>query len=160
MTAEKKARKSRKNSGENSGPRLVEQGHGGALLSGGVRGNKGGSGRPPSAIREDARLAFAELLPAFKAIARGEVVEKVLIDGKETEMTKSARVSDRIKAWDLLGRYGAVAEIALTAEEQPEPVVTPEWLAEQWERIQRVKSIEELEELVTAAAREQAAANA
>ena len=43
------------NSGGNSGIELVAQDHGGALLSGGVPGNKGG-GRPADKIREAARL--------------------------------------------------------------------------------------------------------
>jgi hypothetical protein len=37
------------NSGGKSGsPELIPQAHGGALLSGGVPGNKGGTGRPPN----------------------------------------------------------------------------------------------------------------
>jgi hypothetical protein len=34
-----------------SAPALVEQPHGGALLSGGVPGNKGGTGRPPDEFK-------------------------------------------------------------------------------------------------------------
>ena len=33
-------------------PELVPQSHGGALLSGGVPGHKGGSGRPPNAFKD------------------------------------------------------------------------------------------------------------
>lgn len=50
-----------------SRPQLVPQMHGGALLSGGVRGNKGG-GRPASMVREIAREAYADRIPRLTAI--------------------------------------------------------------------------------------------
>ena len=98
-----------KNSGKNSGPRLVEQEHGGALLSGGVRGNRGGPGRPPSAIREAAQQGFVDGLPVLRAIRDNE----------------DERASDRIRAVEVMGKYGGVDKIALTVEEQPEQELTP-----------------------------------
>lgn len=58
-------------------------------LVGGNPGNKGG-GRPPSAIRADARDRFDELLPMLSAI------------GKDRKALKR----DRIRAADVLGKYG------------------------------------------------------
>ena len=148
MTAPKKVPNRRKTSGKTSGPRLVKQGHGGALLSGGVKGHKGAGGRPPSKIRERCRDSFEDRLP---------FLEGIVDDGEE-------RTSDRLKAHELLGRFGGVTEISLTVGEQPEEVLTPDQrrarVAEAWERIERVKSIEELEELVTKVAKEQAATSA
>ena len=51
-----------KNSGRNSGKKVVPQEHGGALLPGGVRGNKGGTGRPPDEFRR--RMAAIASLEA------------------------------------------------------------------------------------------------
>ena len=54
-----------------------------------------------------------------------------------------------------------MAEISITLDEQPEEVLTPDQsrrrIEEAWERIERVKSVEALEELVTKVAREQGA---
>ena len=139
--------KKKRTSGKTSGPRLVEQDHGGALLSGGVKGHKGAGGRPPSKVRERCRDSFEDRLPFLEGI----------VDDEEE------RTSDRIKAHELLGRFGGVAEISITLDEQSEEVLTPDQsrrrIEEAWERIERVKSVEALEELVTRVAREQAAAN-
>ena len=109
-------------------------------------------------------MAFAELLPALKDIAGGEVVEKALIKGKETQVTKSARVADRLKAYDLLGKYGGVAELSLTFEEQPEVVLSSEELRDRkallLERIQRINRVEDLEKLMVSIAKEQVAIDA
>ena len=135
MTAPKK----RKTNGKTNGPRLVEQKHGGALNTGGTPGHKGAGGRPPSAVREAARLAFSERLEVLTAIADDE----------------EERASDRLKAIDLLGKYGGVDSIALTTDEQPEQTVTPEHVADMWARLQRIKSVSELEKMLVDAAREQ-----
>lgn len=96
-----------KTAGKSAGPDLVPQPHGGALLSGGVPGNKGGTGRPPSAIRRELRETFADLISHLQRIAAGEVVEKVVMPGgEETEIMRSASVADRIRAMDLLAKYG------------------------------------------------------
>lgn len=43
-------------------PEKVPQPHGGALNRGGTPGNKGGTGRPPNALREEMRGDLAEVL--------------------------------------------------------------------------------------------------
>ena len=116
----------------------MRQPHGGAIKRGGNRGNKGG-GRPPDKIRESARLSFAERLTVLEAIADDE----------------DARDSDRIKAVDTLGKYGGVEKLALTPDEQPEQVMTPERAAELVAKVQRLKSIEDKERLFIDAARKQ-----
>lgn len=69
---------------------LVPQPHGGALLTGGVPGNKGGTGRPTSEIR----AAFAESLHTRR---------KVLEDIADSAESKDR---DRIAAVDIIGKYG------------------------------------------------------
>ena len=70
---------------------LIPQKHGGALLSRGIPGNRGG--RPTSAVRAAAALAFDERIPVLEAIADNT----------------DARDADRIRAIDLLGKLGGVA---------------------------------------------------
>ena len=134
--------KKRINGGIN-GPQLVEQEHGGALKTGGTPGHKGGTGRPPSAIRELCRGSFAERLEVLTDIA------------DDTE----AKTIDRIRAIDLLGKYGGVDKLALTEEEQPVAgAMTPERIAEWWEQIERIKTVKGFEKMLTDAAKEQSAA--
>ncbi|KKK59117.1 hypothetical protein LCGC14_3037610 [marine sediment metagenome] len=118
---------------------LVPQKHGGALLPGAGGGPQPGAGRPPSKIREAARLAFAERLEVLTGIADGD---------KE-------RSADRIAAMKVLADTGGVDKIALTVDEQPETEWTPERTAEMWERIQRIKTITQLERLLVAASKKQ-----
>ena len=133
--------KRRKTNGKTNGPRLVEQKHGGALKTGGTPGHKCAGGRPPSAVREAARLAFSERLEVLTAIADDE----------------EERASDRLKAIDMLGKYGGVDSIALTTDEQPEQTVTPERIAEWWEQIERIKTVKGFEKMLTDVAQDQAA---
>jgi len=133
---------------------LVRQEHGGALLSGGVKGNRGGSGRPSKAIREENAAVREKCRELFSE--RLEILESIA-DNTET------KDPDRIKALEVLARYGGVDKIALTVEEQPEEVLTPAQqqsrIETAWERLRRVRSIEEIEEMVTRFAQEQAEAN-
>jgi hypothetical protein len=78
----------RKSTGKTPVGALVPQAHGGALRHGGT--NRGGPGRPPSAIRATARQAFDEALPIVAKIVRG----------------KETKDSDRIRGADVLGKYG------------------------------------------------------
>ena len=71
-------------------PELLPQRHGGALRSGGKPGNRGGTGRPPSVIRERCRGSFED---------RIVVLEEIADDAKTS-------AGDRIRALDLLGKYG------------------------------------------------------
>src|SRR5687767_12135252 len=71
-------------------PVLVLQPHGGALLTAGKQGNKGGSGRPPSALRARLRASFEERL---------QIAEEIDDDADQSP-------ADRLRALALLGRYG------------------------------------------------------
>ena len=71
---------------------LIPQKHGGALLAGGVPGNRGG--RPRSAVREAATLAFDERIDVLSTIADD-------VDAKD---------GDRVRAIDVLGRHAGIAK--------------------------------------------------
>jgi hypothetical protein len=64
--------------------------NGGRLNRGGTKGNKGGPGRPPSAIRQKLRGTFEERIKVIAAIADDE----------------NASTSDRLRALDLMAKYG------------------------------------------------------
>lgn len=81
--------KNGENSGGNSGA-LVRQTHGGALLRGGVRGNRGGTGRPRNEIVAALRHALAERIPVLVAIIDDPV----------------STHAERIRALEVLARYG------------------------------------------------------
>lgn len=113
---------------------LVVQPHGGALKTGGNPGNRGGSGRTPSALRDRLRNSMAERIPVIEQIADGEAIVRTeirVIDvmrhvlcpkcgGPLELITKdpleamgltilgrtSASPRDRISAIDLAGKYG------------------------------------------------------
>ena len=121
-----------KKSGVKSGE-LVKQAHGGALRNGSEKGNTPGTGRPPSKIRELCRSDFAETAPVLKEIA----------------LDKDERATDRVKAIEALGKYGGVDKIALTIDEQPEREMTPERVADLFEKIQRIRTIRQLEKMLT-----------
>ena len=75
-------------------------------------GKRGRSGRPPSAIRIRCRGSFAERVP---------VLEEIIDDPK-------SRAADRIRAMDLLGKYGlgALKEIQGEQHEVMEIVLVDE----------------------------------
>lgn len=84
---------SRKSPAKSAGapiPPLVPQPHGGALLAGGKPGNIGGTGRPKSQVR-------AALLASFDA--RIPLLEEI-VDNTE------AKIEERLKALDMLAKYG------------------------------------------------------
>jgi hypothetical protein len=111
---------------------LVPQEHGGALKKGSGPGGLPGAGRPPSAIRERCRGAFAERIPILEEIASDE----------------DLKPSDRVKAMDVLAKYGGVDKLALTADEQPEQAMTPERVADMWLRLQQIRTVRQLEKLL------------
>ena len=86
-------------------PRLLRQAHGGALLSGGLRGHNGSrAGRPSSAA---ARLALDERIPLLEQIADGEVKTVVRdADGRERSVVQTVPIRERITAIAELGRIG------------------------------------------------------
>ena len=71
-------------------PALVPQAHGGAVYSGGVRGHRGGPGRPPSTLRERLRGSFEDRVTVLEEIADDEAADP----------------QDRIRAVDTLAKYG------------------------------------------------------
>jgi len=101
--------------GKPRSPRTMPGRNGGTLLVG--PSNKGGPGRPPSALRELARESFAERLWVLEQIADGEPIVKVLRGKKQEEVLISASPADRIKAVSELGRFGlgAAAEVDVTS---------------------------------------------
>lgn len=107
---------------------LIPQAHGGALRHGGT--NKGGSGRPPSAIRAVAREKFDKLIPTLSRIAS----------------TKNTKDRDRIHAIDILGKYGmdqavSLADVRACLKEQNEIIrefLAPEPAEELTSRIKPV----------------------
>ena len=84
--------------------------NGGTLNAGGTPGNSGGkkgrSGRRPSAMRALATEMFSERLPHLADIADGKAICRIKSGDAETETLISPDVSDRLRAIDLLGRYG------------------------------------------------------
>lgn len=88
-------------------PALRPQPHGGALFHGGVPGHRGGTGRPPSAIRERCRGGFDR---------RIKVLEEIADD-------PSLPTRDRIRAIDVLGKYGLGAHQEKLQEEDKQVVV-------------------------------------
>ena len=68
----------------------IPQKHGGALLAGGQPGNRGGLGKPPSALRERLRGSLEQRIEVLEEIADNP----------------DALDRDRIKAVDILGKYG------------------------------------------------------
>jgi hypothetical protein len=86
-------------------PALVLQPHGGAIYRGGVPGNKGG--RPPSVLRDALRRDLASLLPMLRRIASGRAPRK----GDPVPS-----MADRLKAVEVMARYGIGAVVELSAE--------------------------------------------
>jgi hypothetical protein len=79
---------------------LIPQPHGGALLSTGRQGNKGGTGRPPKLIRAKCAAAFE---------ARIHVAEQLAED-------TSVRPQDRIAALALLAKLGGLSDLYFDPE--------------------------------------------
>jgi len=98
------------NSGQDSGdvsPSLVPQKHGGALLTGGLPGNSGGSGRQASLVREAMREALSSRVVVLEDIADGRAIRRVKVGktGEEVEAWVSPEPGDRIRALDVLAKY-------------------------------------------------------
>lgn len=107
----------RPESAEESAAVIVRQPNGGALLSGGKRGNKGG-GRKPDAIRRMARAMLAERMPVLGQIADGVAVrvqDKLDEDGFPTGESEwklfTPSPKDRVSALKVLGDLGMGASM-------------------------------------------------
>lgn len=95
----KRRKRPANNSGAESGPVLREQPHGGALLSGGVPGNKGGNGRPPNEIRALARdLGYRSMKIIEKEVER---LEKLVAEGKPLPINLVLQISDQANKYGL-----------------------------------------------------------
>jgi hypothetical protein len=90
---------------DSTGVARIRQPHGGALLAGGVKGNKGG--RTPAALRNICRNEFATLIPKIKRLTQTKRDEegKVLSE-------PDARIL--LKAAELFAKFGMDAAISVT----------------------------------------------
>lgn len=89
-------------------PALVPQAHGGGLYDGGVIGHNGSNaGRPPSELRARLRGSFADRVAVLEEIA----------DNPQSS------AGDRIRAVDLLAKYGLGAATELTTDAVRERLV-------------------------------------
>jgi hypothetical protein len=104
-------------------PPLRPQPHGGALLAGGLPGNRGGPGAPPSVVRERARTAFHQRIPVLEQIADGQLTVAIRqrCPGCGHEPTPAAteviarevRPADQVAAMRELGRVGMGERISV-----------------------------------------------
>lgn len=78
--------------------------NGGQLLVGNP-GNKGGTGKPKSEVRERCVGSFDERIPILEQIANDV----------------NANPADRLKAIDLLGKYGGLQQVDQTSGDKPLP---------------------------------------
>jgi hypothetical protein len=160
------------NSGGNSGTHLIPQPHGGALLSGGVVGHKGGPGRPPAQLRGDFRDVAELGIDVLRGYVLGRVPVKMvgqcekcghehedyslMPDELEALLGNAPKDSDRLKAIDTAAKYGGVQDLALVAEEMPESRTPDREDAKRvWDRVRRIESIEEMEKFLVENARKQ-----
>lgn len=93
----------------------------GGLLRVGNPGNKGGTGQPPSAIRQRCRGSFYDRIRILEDIADGAVplTRKCPKCGhkppKDESSPEAAGAGDRIRAIDLLGHYGLEVDKGVSA---------------------------------------------
>lgn len=119
---------------------LVPQEHGGALLAGGVPGNKGGTGRPPNDVREKLKGVVEDGVGVVADILQGRPIQKLRISiasvvphivcancgeaqvtpkdkesgAVEIEATASASPKDRITAFDVAAKYSVGQRVEMT----------------------------------------------
>jgi hypothetical protein len=75
-------------------------------------GKKGRSGRPPGKIREACARAFSARVKILAQIAEGAILHyQEMPDGTKRELKEPVEISDRLKAMDLLGKYGGLQKI-------------------------------------------------
>lgn len=88
------------------------------LIPGKGRGPKKGApnaGRPRSDVRDAMRLALTDRIHVLTAIADGELVHKMKIgEGEEVAGLCSASPGDRIRALEVLAKYGVGTSDELT----------------------------------------------
>jgi hypothetical protein len=75
-------------------------------------GKKGRSGRPPGKIREACARAFSARVKILAQMASGAIIHlQKLPNGETVEFKEKVEISDRLKAMDLLGKYGGLQKI-------------------------------------------------
>ena len=95
------------NSGVNSGQELIQQPHGGALLPGGVPGNKGSTGRPRAELREKFRESGDRGIEALdKILARSSQVVITCKCGEVHKVNPSVTDETKLQALDIAAKYG------------------------------------------------------
>jgi len=92
-------------------PRMVTQANGGQLLTGGNPGNVGGMGRPASVIRERCREAFGSRISFLQRLADGKIKQE--IPTRDGIVKVQASPADRVRAMDMLGKYGALQVVTV-----------------------------------------------
>lgn len=106
-------------------PVLMPQSHGGALLAGGVPGNRGGSGRPPGLTRQLAARKMPKHVRTLDDIALGKttvtIVEKCPECGYEPKEKSTSdpilvKPSDRVSAIRELRKLAELSEVVITSE--------------------------------------------
>jgi hypothetical protein len=94
----------------------------GAPLKPGNPGNSGGkkgrSGRPPSVIRQACAMAFDRRVKYLRDVVDGktgvylrDANGALILDEKGKPQIEGAEVSERLKAMDLLGKYGGLQKV-------------------------------------------------
>jgi hypothetical protein len=73
---------------------------------GNTGGKRGRSGRVPSIVRELALESFADRVHLLAEIADGIAFRRVKVGAHETETFTSTEVSDRLRALEMLAKYG------------------------------------------------------
>src|SRR5688572_29774356 len=110
-----------------AGGQLVAQPHGGAIRRGSQSGSTPGAGRPPAAIRATCRALFDQAVPKLRAIV----------------YSRTARHVDRIRASDVLGKYGMTSGATIGVDD------VREGLRQQSEVIRETLPAEQAEALLT-----------
>lgn len=104
---------------------LIPQPHGGAIRNGGT--NVGGTGRPRSALRDRLTGSFEDRITVLEHIADGKVEVRLVGvceacghegDPLTLDEIKAATpaIADRLKAIDLMGKYGPGSVKELSAD--------------------------------------------
>ena len=70
-------------------------------------------------------------------------------------LLQTVKATDRLKAMEIAARYGGVDKLSMSLEEQPERELTREMIDDMWERLKRVKNVNEFEKMLVAAATRQ-----
>lgn len=95
-----KPKRQRRTSEKKSAPQLIPRPDGkGALLSGGVPGNKGGTGRPPNEVRALARDLGYRSLGAIEKVL--EKIEAQLEEGKPVNTDLLLRIAEHANKYGL-----------------------------------------------------------